>query len=208
MLNPYQYMLDIRNNRILFQYLTNAAVHFSDTTGWTIQGYSDHGKTEIYELEGGIIRMTLPIPVPEFMTKDILYKVLAGLNASIEGITTAAEEDGELFIEYHLHINNDCYDSDKDKALIKFVQEREEINQGFASLEKDYKEMQKAIKSTMEGLGATMSAPPPKSPRDQEITTEDLSSLWQDMDDIDKMDDNSDEDPGKDSSGGTGNPGF
>ena len=195
MFNPYKYMLEIRNNRILFQYLDNAAVHFSDTTGWTIHGYSDEGETEIYEIAGGLIRFTLPIKVPDFITKDILHKILDGLNTSMEGITTIAEEGGELFIEYHLHAIVDLDNKVLDKALMKFLEERKEIKQGFSSLKEDYEKMKDAfILNTIQNKAA-----PPPNPSGPPNTTEDMDSmdsLWNEMENIDKQlyDEDEDED--------------
>lgn len=197
--NPYDYMLEIRNNRILFQYLETAAVYFSDDTGWSIQGDSDLGKTEIYQLAGGeVIRITLPIPVPQFVTIDILHKIVDGLNTSIEGVCTVAEEDNALFIEYHLHV---IVDGDLDAPLLKFVAERNDINKGFNSLEEDYLKMKDQMSTMMEGLGQAMSGlmskEPPQNPGDVNVTTDDtpnMDSLWSDMENIDKRLDDEDGD--------------
>jgi len=191
--NPYDYMLEVRNNRILFQYLETAAVYFSDDTGWSIQGDSDLGKTEIYQLAGGeVIRITLPIPVPQFVTIDILHKIVDGLNTSIEGVCTVAEEDNALFIEYHLHV---IVDGDLDVPLLKFIAERNDINKGFNSLEDDYLKMKDQMSTMMEGL---MSKQPPQNPGDVNVTTGDtpnMDSLWSDMENIDKRLEDDDDTP-------------
>jgi len=188
--NPYEFMLEVRNNRILFQYLETAAVYFTDDNGWSIQGDSDLGKTEIYQLTGGeVIRITLPIPVPHFITIDILHKIVDGLNTSIEGVCTVAEEEA-LFIEYHLHVTRF---GELDTPLLKFLTERNDINKGFSSLEEDYLRMKDQVSSTMEELGRAMngltSNQPTENPGNINVTTDDISnmdSLWSDMENIDK----------------------
>lgn len=195
MFNPYKYMLEIRNNRILFQYLASSAVHFSDVTGWSIQGYSDHGRAEIYELSGGVVRFTLPIEVPEFITVEVLNKILDGLNGSIEGVLTVYEDEYDLFIEYHLHTLFGNEES-LDKALLKFIEEREEIKKGFKSLEEDYKKMKGAIMSTMESMGNIMNdSSGGGNSSIGEPPIDSMDSLWNDMDNIDKQSDDEDDLP-------------
>lgn len=187
--NPYEYMLHIRNNRVLFQYLEVSAVNFDEEHGWTITGQTKEGKTEIYEISSGVLRFTLPISVPSFVNMDMIHKILEGLQGTVEGLITAAEDEDGIFIEYHLHSTTD--DESLDKALLKFVQERAEINKGFDSLAEEYKRMERAMGSISEGIAAMMNKPQaPNSSTDKIPSNEDdLSSLWNDMKDIDTKDD-------------------
>jgi len=197
--NPYEYMLEIRNNRVLFQYLENASVNFSDNEGWSIQGISDEGITEIYEVAGALVRLTLPISVPEFITVDVLHRIVDGLNTSIEGICTVAEENDALFLEYHIHINP-FNPGSLDAALLKFVGERSDIRKGFQSLAEEYNQMKEKVNDMMEGLGQAMSgigANPSTAPGDVNVTTDtapNMDGLWNEMENIDRQLDDEDED--------------
>lgn len=190
--NPYDYMLQLRNNRVLFQYLEVSAVNYTDELGWSITGHTKEGTTEIYETSSGVLRFTLPIPIPQFIKLETLQKIIEGLQPNIEGIVTAAEEEGILFIEYHLHSTTD--NDSLDKGLLKFLQERSEINKGFLELEQEYLRMEKAMNSMSEGLSSMMNPRKPTSGRSQSQPGEpDLSSLWSEMEEIDSRKDEDDD---------------
>ena len=138
--------------------------------------------------------------MPEFITVDVLHKIVDGLNTSIEGICTVAEENNALFLEYHVHINP--FDPESlDAALLKFLGERADIRKGFQSLTEEYNQMKERANDMMEGLGQAMAGlggrVPPENPGDVNITTDDtpnMDSLWNEMENIDKMPDDEDDD--------------
>jgi hypothetical protein len=190
-------MLEIRNNRVLFQYLEVCSVNYSDEHGWSITGHTKEGRTEIYETAGGVLRFTLPIPVPQFVTISILQRILEGLQGNIEGLLTAAEEDGAIFIEYHLHSTNESLD----KGLLKFVEERAEINKGFQELQQEYLKIQRTMGSISQSIASSLnkSKSDPLNNNSKEglqLNEPDLSGLWKDMESIDSKNDDSNEGDG------------
>lgn len=188
-------MLEIRENKILFQYLENVSIYFSDDAGWSIQGESILGRTEIYLLSNEIIRITLPIMVPKFINLEILHKIVDNLNTSLEGVCTVSEEEGNLFIEYHIHTINTK--ESLDKGLLKFAIEKADILKGFSFLQKDFNNMKNQIKNhamsilnnkEQDIVGST-------DTNSQEVN---MSNLWNEMDNIDKkQDEDEDEDKGE-----------
>lgn len=178
--NPYDYMLFLRENRILFQYLEYCSVQYNDTKGWVIQGESKEGILEIYELSNNLIRFSIPIKVPKFINLAILSEIILGLQPTIEGLVTIDmdENSSELYLVYSLHVNPENSKS-LDTCLIKFKQEEKEILEGFFTLEQDFNKMTNQLKSKQSIPGVpnfTGRAP----------DEENLDSLWDEMDLIDK----------------------
>lgn len=191
MYNPYDFMLKLRDNKVLFQYLENAAVAFDDEKGWVINGESFLGHTEIYVTDGDCLRLVLPILVPTFMQMDVLQRILLSLQKTTEGVLSICSDDEEMYLEYYIHVPIENNVSSLDKALLKFLKERADINQGFNELEKEFEKM-KAFMATMQDSKDMMKdgIVNPNNPKE--------SSLWDDMENIDKEsfedDDSSEED--------------
>ena len=172
--NPYDYMLTLRDNKILFKYLEYCSVEFSDSKGWIIQGESKEGFLELYKLTNDLLRLSIPIPVPPFINTSILSDIILGLQGSIEGLVSIDKIDStnELYLMYSIHFNAEESQS-LDKSLILFKQEEKQIIEGFDFLERDFKKL-------------TMSLNNKSSTPNNNPSEENLKQLWDDMDNIDK----------------------
>lgn len=180
--NPYDYMLTLRTNRILFQYLEYCSVHFSDTKGWIIQGESKEGLLEVYELVNNLIRISIPIKAPNFINVPILSEILLGLQPTIEGLITIdkLEESNELYLIYSIHFD---YNEEQslDQCLIKFKQEEKQILEGFDSLKKDFEKMTSQLAFKNQSLKDGDPNFTGRAPDE-----DNLDSLWEEMNIIDK----------------------
>lgn len=188
-MDPYQLMLELRNNRILFQYMEEVSVSYDEDKGWTIHGESTEGDLFIYLTTSGVARFVMPIPVPLEITVDPLLKIISSAQAKLEGLLGVNLESDTLVIEYYIHASLEDEEA-LDAALIKFTQERKEIKHALKELAANIRQM---IKS-MGGMEAMMSMmgqgrisnpsnagfndvppPPPKS-----------EDIWSTMADIEK----------------------
>lgn len=145
--NLFDYMLKLRDNKILFYYLKTCAVNLDDDKGYIITGESKEGHFECYQLSNGIVRITLPIQLPFFFDNRLTSEVLVDLQPTLEGIITVSNNhNGSLYFEYSIHVDvND--DSTLDKALLTFIVEKEEIEQGLVVMTKDFAAMGKKIEA-------------------------------------------------------------
>lgn len=183
--NPYDYMLILRTNRILFQYLEYCSVHFSDNKGWIIQGESKEGLLEVYELVNSLIRVSIPIKVPNFINVAILSEILLGLQPTIEGLITIdkLDESEDLYLIYSIHFDSKEEQS-LDQCLIKFKQEEKQILEGFDLLKKDFEKMTLQLASKNQSLKQGVPGVPNFTGRAPD--EDNLDSLWDEIDIIDK----------------------
>jgi len=178
-MDPYQLMLSLRENKILFQYMENSSVHYDEDKGYLVKGVSDEGTMYAYEISSGVQRLILPIAVPPEIPTEALLKIITTAQSSLEGILGVVNEGEGTFIEYYIHAipQSEGFDS----ALIKFTQERREIKKGFKGIVASIKEMMANMQDMMDGRmpdGRVSSEGPLEEP-----TTEDI---WSTMADIEK----------------------
>lgn len=175
-INPYDYMLELRNNKILFSYMAECFVMGFQDDGiteieWSINSKSSEGEMIVSPLVNNLFRLSLPIPCPNFMSVPMIGDILLGLQPTIEGLITISYKKSLIYFDYN--ITFDPFNKESlDKALLLFLKERGEIKEGFTFLTQDFNKLQNLNPST-----------PEKS------NEENLSSLWDVMEDIDNIED-------------------
>jgi len=184
-------MLELRQNRILFQYMEEVSVNYDDDTGWTIQGNSTEGGMFIYETTAGLARFVMPIPVPKEISIDPLLKIVSSAQAKVEGLLGVNLESETLVIEYYIHANLED-EKGLDAALIKFTQERKEIKNALEILVLNIREMVKGMNGMMAMMNGDMTSNNRNAPSHMSSESEDV---WSTMADIEK---NLDDTPDKD----------
>lgn len=184
-MNPYQLMIELRNNRILFQYLEEVSISFKeDEQDWTIKGKSSEGTAYIQNTSSDVLRVILPIPVPKEIPTEAVYKIVMSTQSKFEGILGVVDEGDDTFIEYYIH---GLLDEGLDAALIKFTQERRELKKGFATLLEDIKDMMAGMQAMMGGMmGGRVPASAPKSPDYGVPPKSESEDIWSTMADIEK----------------------
>jgi hypothetical protein len=181
-INPYDYMLKLRNNKVLFSYMTECFVRGFQDDGitdleWMITGKSDEGELCISPVVNNLFRISLPILAPSFLSVPMIADILLGLQPTIEGLITFSHKKGLVYFEYNFHINpND--DLSLDTALLLFLKERSEIKEGFKFLIQDFNNLQRK-----------------QSQENSQQNEESLNSLWDVMNDIDTDTDVEEDDP-------------
>lgn len=189
MFNPYEFMLQLRNNKVLFQYLENAAVIFDSDKEWVINGESIFGHTEVYRTKGECLRIVLPIAVPSFMQPDVLQHIVNSLQGNLNGIISPVIDEEKMYIEYYIHVPLVNFKAALDRILIEFLKDRADITKGFEDLEKEFNKMKSFMETMKDSKEMTDDSSFGKS-------SEGGSSFWDDVEDIDKknIDDDSDAD--------------
>jgi hypothetical protein len=192
MINPYEYMLSLRENKILFPYLEQCFVHFTDQEGWTIVGESIFGRCKIYMLSNDLIRIVLPIDLPKNYPVHNLAFLLLGIQSYSEGLITLEDNEGNLlkpnmYLGYNLHcvVASKEEDTLLDKALITFAVEKKQIQQSF-----------ELMASKMEKVGADPIENNDNLDSNEELELNgNMDSLWEVMKEIDSLiDEDEDED--------------
>jgi hypothetical protein len=176
-INPYDYMLSLRDNKILFSYMTECSVkNFQDDDDWLISGKSSEGELLVAPLINDFFRLSIPILAPAFISPTMIGDILLGLQPTIEGLMSFVYKEGKIYFNYNI-----CFDPNNrqslDKSLLLFLREREEIKDGFKYLIQDYNRIQNMAPQNSDN-----------SP------DEDLNSLWDVMNGIDNLDDENSED--------------
>lgn len=179
-INPYDYMLELKNNKILFSYMTECFITKClddddiNSPEWTIGSKSSEGEMTIYPLINDLFRLSLPIPCPHFLSPPMTADILIGLQPTIQGLITFNYEKSLMSFDYNL-----TYDplnkQSLDKALLLFLRERGEIKNGFKYLIEDFNKHNKSINN------------PNNLPNSS--VEQNLSSLWDVMEDIDNLED-------------------
>ena len=191
--NPYNYLLEIRENKVLFEYFRIGAVTFDDMKGWTITGESRHGHSEIYQLASNVLRLIISIPVPSIIPQHMLEHIIVKLQPTIEGLVGIDTSTGKPVLQYYIHYS---YKDTKglDATLIQFLSERDEIEDGFIEVERTVKEAQSSsgtlqdmIAQKLKERGIDVNGGPPSE--EDEPTS---SSLWESMEEIDSKEDEED----------------
>lgn len=184
-MDPYQLMIELRNNRILFQYLEEVSVCYKEELDWTIKGESSEGTTYIYNTSAEVLRIVIPIRVPSEIPAEAVYKIVSSTQSKFEGILGVVSEGGETFIEYYIH---GLLDQGLDAALIKFTQERRELNKGFEGLLQDIKEMMAGMQAMMGGMMGMTGKVPSNQPNGLSAPrpTAEAEDIWSTMADIEK----------------------
>lgn len=175
-MNPYELMLALRNNKILFQYLEYSAVIFDDKKGWTIHGESQEGELYIYPTTANVLRIVFPIPVPPEIPPEAMAKIVISAQERIEGILGVTKQS----LEYYTHVSLDDEEG-MDAALIRFCHERKDIKDGL-------KEISASIKEMMEGMNSMMSMMKTggAAPKGEEVPQTNSEDIWSTMADIEK----------------------
>jgi len=146
--NPYEYMLSIRNNKILFQYLEFCNVKFLEDKGWLIEGETSYGFSQIYPLSNHLIRIVLPIEVPLFISPDFLINIIMSVQPGLEGILSLSSlNPDDLYLEYSMHVVSECNTS-LTSALMKFLQEKQAIIKIFNTVTEDFSKVEKKKESS------------------------------------------------------------
>jgi len=175
-MNPYDLMLELRQNRILFQYMEHNSV-CCDDKGWVINGESEEGQLFIYNTTSNLLRFVMPIPVPKEIPPEALGKIVAGIQERIEGLLVINYET--VSIEYFIHATP--YDAEGlDASLIKFCQERGDIKKGLNSVAESVKQIMKSM-----NLEQVLKGPYPSSGSSNKASAPN-SSLWDTMSDLEK----------------------
>jgi hypothetical protein len=185
-MNPYDLMLKLRDNKLLFRYLEVASVTLDSNKGWVINGQSEEGMTEIYITKGDCFRIVLPIYVPEFISFEVLQKLILSIQENINGIITIDMEYECL--NYFVHVPVDkIIGEELTQALEEFFEERNEIKSGFNQLQQEYNKMRNAISQVMEKNNSEVAG--------GQVNPNSNNSIWNDMENIDKsFEDDEDED--------------
>ena len=187
-LDPYQYMLLLRENKILYSYLERAGVTYNEERGWAIYGESSLGSTDIFYLNSGVIRMILPIQIPS-IPPEVLTKLLMSMQNDIEGILNLAIDSNtnSPYLEYFIHIMPGDAEG-LDRSLLLFLTEKKQIEVGFATIIDQFKNM----KGFAEGVSQMMN-----NRHEGEIKNSN-DSIWNVVDAIDKKEDEDEDEDDED----------
>lgn len=171
MIDPYQLLLELRENKILFSYMDTVAVYVEDDQ-WFIIGDSNDGELKISLTASKVLRVGLPIPLPKVIPPAVLEDVLTKIEPEFDGLLKAEldPEFGDYVLYYYIHVGLDNLSEDLNTSLIRYKQDKRSIDKSFSDI---IKTVNKFKSNFTEALNKT-SSPKPKS------------NIWDDMDKIDK----------------------
>lgn len=153
--NPYDYMLWLRNNKLMFQYMDICNVTLTNDHGWTIEGESAFGYMNCYMTTGNLIRIIMPIKLPGFLPLEYCNKLIVELQDELEGVVALNYNpdvsnystdvvDSPYYIEYYFSVL--AYDEEMFNAcLIKFFQERTKVYEIFKELKTQFNIMKESV---------------------------------------------------------------
>lgn len=183
MIDPYKLLLELRDNKILFSYMDTVAVYVEDDQ-WFIIGDSDEGELKINLTGSNVLRLGIPVSVPSELPPAVLEDVLTKMEPEFDGLLKAELDVTfkEYIIYYYIHVGLSDLDEDLSTALIRFKQDKRNID--------------KALNSVLKTLNKV------KFDLSQSLTKEPNSSssnnIWDDMNKLDKefpSDQDEDSDP-------------
>lgn len=172
-MNPYQLLLLIRENRLLFKYFEVGSVVIKEDESWNILGVGEVGESSLRELSSGVLQFKLPISLPETLPISALVNMISILNEDdLEGMCSIEQAGPEPFLFYFLHVTVD----NLDEGLQTFYKEKLVID--------------KNINSIMNMLSKmTSSLMPPKSSMGPSSKSESVWDTLKDIEDKDPLDD-------------------
>lgn len=178
-MTPYELLIELRENKILYEYLSDAAVRLDVNDDWFILGNCDKGTTKIVELSTKVLRITLPIPMKVFIPPAALHKLLESFAESVEGLLEVELEETPVLM-YQLHTTFEGLND----GLLNFVRDRKLINRDVQQLSKTLSEMMQQMNVKMENVPDSSSA-----------TEESGENLWSVLEEIDQRPDEEDGEP-------------
>lgn len=178
--SPYELLIELRENKILYQYFATGAVIIKEDNSWVITGESDQGEARVIQLSSGVLRITLPLYVDPKLPLEALEKVILGMQETMEGILMMEFTDDSVQGIYGIHTTLEGLDL----GLRKFIEESREFKATVKNIIKNItaikENMAKSFKDQMEAAGLKSDGVPPKM-KDLEENT----SVWNAIKEID-----------------------
>ena len=168
MMTPYELMVELRNKKVLYEYLCDSAVRLDEDDEWIILGNCDKGPSKVKELSTGILRIVLPIRLKAFLPPSALEKFINSIHSSVEGLLEVEYEEDAAYIFYHIHTTMEGLD----EGLLTFVRDRKILNQGVVEISRSISDLMSKM-----GGGRVPSGPPESSGGE---------SLWNTLEELDK----------------------
>lgn len=174
-MNPYDLLLKLRDNRILFSYMETSAVYIEDDA-WTITGDSADGELRITLTESNTLRFAIPVSFPSTVPVNVLESLLSKLEQDFDGILKGEIDStfGDLVLYYYIHIGLSDLDTYLDASLIRFKQDKRAMQSNFAELSRTMKKFNQAFSGSSMGSSNPNSSFKPKD------------SIWDSISDLDK----------------------
>ena len=175
-MNPYDLLLKLRDNRILFSYMETSAVYIEDDT-WTITGDSAEGELRITLTESNTLRFAIPVSFPSTVPVNVLESLLSKLEQDFDGILKGELDPtfGDLVLYYYIHIGLSDLDTYLDPSLIRFKQDKRAMQSNFAELSLTMKKFSDAFYKPNSKFNKNSSEP--KSNKD---------NIWDRISELDK----------------------
>lgn len=179
-MDPYNLLLELRENKILYSYMNTVAVYVDEDDSWIIIGDSNDGELRINQTNTDVLRVALPIeipsPLPDAVVNEILVKLQEDLDALLK--IEVDIQFGHSVLYYYIHITLPNKRG-LDKALIQFAQDRRSIKNVFSDLIRSVASLKNSM---MDNLKSSQSSTPQGS------------KLWDEIQELDnKFNDDSSE---------------
>ena len=140
-MNPYELLVELRENKVLYQFFETGAVILKDNGDWMLSGESDTGEARVHELATGVLRISLPLYVDKELPLPALEKIILSMQENMEGILMVEFVEGFPQGSYVIHTTLEGLD----EGLRKFVEES-----------RDFKSTIKNVLKTVEEMKASM----------------------------------------------------
>ena len=167
-MNPYELLLDLKNNRILFSYMETSAIYL-EGTDWVIIGDSGVGELRISVTASNTLRVAIPIMFPKNIPLAVLESILTKIEPELDGLLKGEEDTtfGGVSLFYYIHVGFSNYDKDLDTALIRFLQDKRTLETSLRDISKTINKLAMPVKNNSNSAKS-------------------LNNIWDDINNIDK----------------------
>lgn len=168
-MNPYELLLELRENKILFSYMETSAVYVEDND-WSIIGDGASGELRINITCSNTLRLGIPLAIPTGLPLNILDSALSKLEFGLDGLLKGETDStfGGLTLYYYIHVGMHQYKEDLNKALLRFLQDK------------------RLIDKTLSDISKTINSFKKSAPANLNSNTSPDSTIWDDIDKLDK----------------------
>jgi hypothetical protein len=179
--NPYEILLSLRENKILYKYLqVSAIIQKPLDHDWVINGTSIYGDTFVSLLSTNVLRISIPIPIKYLIPEEVMDTILDDVEEMIEGVIQLDATGSRPVIYYLIHTTMEGLE----KGLITFMEESYKLEELFVRT-------WQALSRQLNNQDSRKPSPPLQNP---EGGNDGSNSIWNIVKDIDTREDDYDDD--------------